>query len=65
MMLGFYLFTEVAQNQNEINPLLIKGLGIICVLFFGAIIVSRIARSLKKNDCLNRENEIIKANQDL
>jgi hypothetical protein len=34
--LGLYLITTIAEQQTGLNPTLVKGVGIACILFFGA-----------------------------
>lgn len=46
VLLGFYLLTQETKFI-EINAILVKGLGIACILFFGAVIIYKIKHSLK------------------
>ena len=36
IVLGFYLYTTIADQQTRFNPTLVKGVGIAGILFFGA-----------------------------
>ncbi|MBK9256155.1 MAG: hypothetical protein IPM42_11765 [Saprospiraceae bacterium] len=47
VMLGVYLLTEFPKNNLNLNPLLVKGIGIACILFFGAIFILGMRKLLK------------------
>lgn len=47
MLLGYYLITDVSQQESGIHPFIIKGVGAACILFFGAVLIFRIKQRLK------------------
>ena len=48
VILGLYLLLEKATQEGTSNPLLIKIIGIICVLFFGSLAVLGLLKFIKK-----------------
>jgi hypothetical protein len=36
VVLGFYLFTTIAEQETKFNPMFVKVAGLACALFFGA-----------------------------
>lgn len=46
ILLGVYLLTK-ENNTTDLDPLLVKGLGVACIGFFGAVVVRRVVRGAK------------------
>jgi len=49
VILGFYLFTTIADQQTRFYPTLVKGIGIAGILFFGATGIYSIKKMFDKN----------------
>ncbi len=49
VILGVYLFTTIADQQTRYNPLLVKGVGIASILFFGATGVYGVKKMFDKS----------------
>ncbi len=48
VILGIYLVLEKANAKGVTNPLLIRIVGISCILFFGTLLVLTILKLVKK-----------------
>lgn len=46
--LGLYLLTTISDQQTKLNPTMVIGVGISCILFFGAIGIYGITKMLDK-----------------
>lgn len=48
VVLGYYLFTTIAEQQTRFNPTIVKGVGIAGILFFGATLMHGIKKMFDK-----------------
>lgn len=48
VVLGYYLFTTIADQQTRFDPTLVKGVGIAGILFFGATLIFGIKKVFDK-----------------
>ena len=48
MVLGYFLFATIADQQTDRSPTFVKGVGIAGILFFGAIGIYAVRKSLDK-----------------
>ena len=44
--LGYYLYTETSKKSE--TPILIKGIGVICILFFGILFLAGLKKLIKR-----------------
>ena len=44
--LGYYLYTETSEKSE--TPILIKGIGVICMLFFGILFLAGLRKQIKR-----------------
>lgn len=47
---GFYLLTTLAEHQTRFNPIIVKGIGIGCVIFFGITAIYGIKKLLSNSN---------------